>query len=88
MTARYSKDALEAIQQIYDNPRLTILADRLEEILTVLDEDPGDQRVRKRHMQQSRLWKVVSYGPGEAFTFFWDQESGDTWVRWAGLGEV
>lgn len=39
---RFGADAWDAIQTLYDDPARPVLADRVEAMLDVLDEDPGD----------------------------------------------
>lgn len=85
---KYEKDALTAIQQVYDDPRLETLADRLEEKLTILERKPGDQRVRQGRYHQTRLWRITVVGNGETFNVLWDEVDGPVWVRWAGFGKI
>lgn len=85
---RFEKAAREAIEQLYDDPRYETLADRVEEIVELLDSNPGDERLHKRRMHQTRIWKVVVYGSGETFTLFWEMEESTPWVRWAAMRDI
>jgi hypothetical protein len=81
----FAPPAAAAIQAVFDDPRQSLLAERLEEILDVLEDDPSDIRVRKNRMQQPKFWLVRVYGSGREFAIMWDLGlDGDPYVRWAG----
>jgi len=80
----YDPDAREAIQSVYDDPQQEQLADRLEELLDLLDRDPGDQRLRRHRMHEPALWLVKVYGSKRDFAFLWELQGGQPWIHWAG----
>lgn len=73
--ARYSPAAAAEITRIYADPTQTQLADRLDEILDLLDTDPGNGRVRRSRMQAPKLWAVPVHGSGRDLVILW--EAGD-----------
>lgn len=84
MTAKYVPDAQVAIQAVYDDPTREQLADRLEELLDLLDTDLKDSRLYKYRMQQPKFWLVKVYGSGVDFAFMWELRDGEPWVMWSG----
>lgn len=77
--------ARETIQRVFDDPALEQLAERIEDILDLLDEDPGNRQLRKHRMQEPKLWAVPVHGAGEDFVLLWDyDDAGRPWVRYAG----
>lgn len=47
----YSDEARDAIETIYNDPRLDSLADRLDETLAAFESAPGSARFRRHRMQ-------------------------------------
>ena len=85
MTAGYAPEAKAAIQRVYDDPSLDQLAERIEEILDLLDTSPGDRRLHKNRMQEPKLWAVPVHGSSGDFVILWDlDDAGRPWVRYAG----
>lgn len=81
----FAADAAQAIQAVYDDPARRVLADRLELILDVLDEDPGDARVRRHRMRPPGLWAIFVSGSGHDWALLWDEDDdGDPYVHYAG----
>lgn len=88
MNAQYDGAASDAVQALYDNPSLITLADRVEEMLNLLEEEPTHKLLRRNRMHRPALWRVTVLGSDEAFTFLWDFEGEIPWVRWAGMGTI
>ncbi len=81
----YSQEAFDAIQRVFDDPGRAVLADRLDEMLALLDEDPDDDRLRRHRMQQPKVWAVFVHGSGEDWALLWDVDSGrQPYVHYAG----
>lgn len=81
----YDPDARDAIQGVYDDDSMDQLAERLEELLELLETDPKDHRLTRRRMHRPGYWLVPVYGSGRDFAFMWDLGlGGQPYVRWAG----
>lgn len=82
----FSRQAREAIQSAYDNPRWDALAERIEEVIELLDAGPPyPARVRRDRMQSPKLWHVRVHGSGESFSLLWEEaDDGCARVLWAG----
>jgi hypothetical protein len=74
----------EVIQRIYDDPAQDQLADRIEEMLLILEADPGDKRVRRHEIRDPNLWLVRIYGSKREFAFTWEERADAIWITWAG----
>ena len=84
---RFSPPAAAAIQAVFDDPAQQQLADRIEELLDLLDKDPGDRRLRRLRMHTPKLWAVPVHGSGRDLLLLWDlDEQGEPFVRYAGDG--
>jgi hypothetical protein len=83
---RFDPAAVRAVQQIYTDPRLELLADRVEQVIADLEAGPPfPARVRSRRMMSPKLWYVLVYGSGERFALLWDEaDNGDARIHWAG----
>ncbi|MCL2780507.1 MAG: hypothetical protein FWD74_03280 [Actinomycetia bacterium] len=80
--------AWTATQQLYDDSRQN-LADQLDEMLDVLETDPGDRRVRRHRMQQPKLWHFTVTGDGETWSVLWEpNNSGEPYIHFAGPGRA
>jgi hypothetical protein len=86
VNAEFAPQALAAIQAVYDDPRLDTLADRLENILDLLEKGrPYPAEVRVRRMQVAGLWYVPVRGNGETLALLWTEtDDGVARVMWAG----
>lgn len=85
MSAGFSPEANEAIQRVFDDPAQGQLAERIEEVLDLLDVYPADVRLRRRQTQAPKLWVVLVHGSGRDFMILWDDaDDGRPWVRYAG----
>jgi hypothetical protein len=80
---RYGGDAAAAIQAVFDDPTQEQLAERIDEMLDLLDKDPGDQRLRRFRMQAPKLWVIRVRGSGRDFVLLWDDDA-EPFVRYAG----
>lgn len=80
----FSPSAAQAIQRVYDDPAQSRTADRLEALLALLAQDPGDRSLRRRRTDLPvKLWIVPV--PGSEFVFMWEPGAdGQPYVRWAG----
>lgn len=85
MSVQYDPPASLEIQKVYDDPAQDQLAHRIEEILELMETDPGNVRLRLFRMQRPALWLVRIYGSGREFALLWDLGlDGQPFVRWAG----
>lgn len=76
---KFSPDAAAAIQRLFDGPD-DKLAARVDDLLDIVEADPGDARVRRGRAHGQSLW-IVRAGD---FTFMWDMTDGEPFIRWAG----
>jgi hypothetical protein len=60
----FDDEAWDAIQVLFDDPQRATLAERLDEMLDLLEKDSGDQRVRRHRLQLPRQW--LSRSPATA----------------------
>lgn len=83
----FDNNAWDALQALFDDESRPTLADRLDEMLDILEEDPGDRRVRRQRMQQPKLWHFSVTGNGETWSVLWDfDEQGEPYIHFAGPG--
>lgn len=83
----FDNNAWDALQALFDDESGPTLADRLDEMLDILEEDPGDRRVRRQRMQQPKLWHFSVTGNGETWSVLWDfDEQGEPYIHFAGPG--
>lgn len=83
----FADDAWNAIQALFDDPSRGILAERLDEMLDVLESDPGDRQVRRQRMQVPGLWYFAVAGNDEVWGVLWEPDgSGEPYVHFAGPG--
>lgn len=71
----YDDAAFDAIQRVFDDRARAALADRLDELLTVLDEQPGAAVLRRNSMHQPKVWAVFVSGSGEDRALLWEPDA-------------
>ena len=76
--------ATENIQAVYDDPSRQRLADRIDEVLRLLDTSPGDKRLRQIRVTDPPMWGVRIHAGDDEFLIYWDVLSAVTRVRYAG----
>lgn len=54
------------------------------DILDILEDDPGDRRVRRRRYQVIDAWGVPVHGNGEDWLILWDLQGSQVVVRYLG----
>jgi hypothetical protein len=85
----FADGAWESIQHLYDDPARDVLAERLDAMLDVLEQDPGDARVKRHPMQAPQLWHFTVAGNGEVWSVLWEPDAnGDPYIHFAGTGLV
>lgn len=81
----YADAAFDAIQRVFDDASRAVLADRLEEILTLLDEAPDAASLRRNRMHKPNVWAVFVSGSGEDWAVLWEPDAeGEPYVHYAG----
>lgn len=88
---RYGDEARAALQRLYDDPQLDTLADRIDERLDELDEDPGAQHLRRHQLrrpqpgQGSPYWYFEVHGSGQTWRVIWNSDAdGEAHVYYVG----
>lgn len=77
--------AWETVARIYQNERYKLLSDRLDALLDILTENPGDERVRTLRTRTPAFWGFTVYGSGEAVMILWElDQNGDAFIQYAG----
>lgn len=66
-----------------DSGRHELLA-RVNEVLDILEDDPGDRRVRRRRYQIIDTWGVPVHGDGEDWLVLWDLQGSQVVIRYLG----
>lgn len=85
----FDDEAWDAIQVLFDDPQRATLAERLDEMLDLLEKDSGDQRVRRHWLQLPRLWHFTVTGNGETWSVLWEaDDKGEPYIGFAGSGIV
>jgi hypothetical protein len=74
--------ALAALEA--DAGRSELLA-RVNEILDILEDDPGDRRARRRRYQIIDAWGVPVHGNGEDWLILWDLQDSQVVIRYLGM---
>ena len=83
----YSDEAWDSIQSLFDDPARELLADRLNQMLDILENDSGDQRVRRHRMHVPALWHFTVGGSGEVWSILWEpDQDGEPYINFAGTG--
>jgi hypothetical protein len=68
----FEERADAALSALEADPTRTGLLRRINEVLDLLETDPGDERVRRRRYQILDAWGVPVYGAGEDWLILWD----------------
>lgn len=84
MTLHFDEDAARIIQQIFDDESQEQLAQRIDEMLELLETDPNDVRLHRRRMHDPKYWLVMIFGSGRDFALMWDFVYDEPWIHWAG----
>lgn len=63
-------EARAQLEGLKYDPAKRQLADRVVELLKLLRDDPGDDRVRRRRYQK-HLWGIPTRGSGEDWVILW-----------------
>jgi hypothetical protein len=83
----FTPDANDGYQKICTDPALEFLWARIDEILDLLEKDPGDARVRKHRFHQANLWAVYVTHRNERWAVLWGADRhnpGDVAVAYIG----
>jgi hypothetical protein len=84
---RYEEEAWRALQALFDDERRSVLADRVNEILDLLDAGGADRRARAGRTQSPPYWMVSVHGSGEDWLILWEfNAEGEVNVAYAGPG--
>ncbi len=70
-TLRFLPDADAELRRLLDSPELQTLYERLNDLLDILEDDPGDHRVRRRRYDTIDSWGFDVHGSGEDLLVIW-----------------
>ena len=85
MPLKFTDDVQGAWNALLDAPSRTVLVDRTNELLDVLENDPGDPRVRRRRFTDPPSWCFTVRGATEDLVVLWSPDSeGDPVVIYIG----
>ena len=66
------------------DPGRSQLYDRINDLLDVLEADPGDASVRRLRYQTPPIWGIPVHGSGEEWIILWSESEGGTFVHYIG----
>ncbi len=68
----FQEHADAALSALEADPTRTSLLRRINEVLDLLEADPGDERVRRRRYQLIDAWGIPVSDDGEDWLILWD----------------
>ena len=81
----FEEHADAALSALESDPARARLLERINEVLDLLEADPGDRRVRRRRYHTVKCWGVPVSGDGEGWLLLWDfQAEGVIAIRYLG----
>jgi hypothetical protein len=83
---QYADEAWNSIQALFDSETRSALADRVDEILDLLDAGGTDARARRHRTLSLNRWTVPVRGSGEDWLIIWhpDSQTAEPYVIYAG----
>ena len=87
---QYDAEAWNSIQALFDSSTRSELADRVDEVLDLLDAGGTDARARRHRTFRPNLWTVPIRGSGEDWIVIWHShpETAEPYVVNAGPAPV
>ncbi|MFD0854611.1 hypothetical protein ACFQ07_20405 [Actinomadura adrarensis] len=73
----FSPDAFSAYQGLADTPTRGVLLDRIDEVLDLLEKNPGQQRLRRHRLNPPGVWAVLVHAHDETWAILWAQRPED-----------
>ena len=80
----FEEAADAALTSMEADPGRGELLARVNEVLDLLEDDPGDRRVRQRRYQIVDAWGVPVHGNGEDWLILWDLQDSQVVIRYLG----
>lgn len=83
---QYADEAWNSIRALFDDPRRATLADRVDEILDLLDAGGKEARARRNRTFSPTRWAVSIHGSGADWLIVWhpDLNNDEPYVIYAG----
>jgi hypothetical protein len=80
----FEEHADSTLTALEADPSRARLLERVNEVLDLLEDDPGDERVRRRRYLIVDAWGVPVSGDGEEWLIRWDLHADSVVVRYLG----
>lgn len=70
----FAEAAAAALDRLAEDPSRRELYERVNDGLDWLEDEPGDQRVRRHRFMDPPLWAFTVFGSGEEWAILWQDD--------------